>query len=323
MAKEELENMEPPTSIDPYATLNVGLTATAEEVRGAYRKLALRLHPDKAAPDDRNKAHRAFQDLAFAYAILSDERRRKRYDATGNTSETLDLDDDDFNWGDFFRTQYSELVTAEKISDFEKTYKKSEEERLDVLKAYRQRKGNMNGVFNDVMLSNPLDDEDRFREYIDRAVEGGEVEAFKAYAEESDRSRQARMKKAQKERTEAEDHVKEMGPSARGKKEGGKKIKGKTEDIGDLALMIQQRNGQRRDNFLEGLLDKYGGKGKKKRGAPPDLDEPSEEAFAEMGRRKKQRTTKKDQDEAAEHEGGGPIKRSKSPRTRNARKAKA
>ena len=317
MAEQNSDQLEPPTSIDPYATLNIPTTATAAEVRSSYRKLALRLHPDKAAPTERDGANKAFQDLAFAYAILSDERRRKRYDATGNTSESLDLDDDDFNWTDFFRTQFSELITAERISEFQRTYQKSEEERTDVLEAYRKGKGSLDKVFENVVLSNALEDETRFRAYIDDAIKDGEVESYKAYSEESERSRQRRHKKAQREKEEAEMHAQELGAGDSRRSKEGKEAKGKTEDLTDLALLIQQRNEQRRDNFLDGLLDKYGGKEKKgeKRGSRLGQDEPSEEAFAEIGRRTKQKLGEMKEDEQE-----GLRQRGKRSRGRNAKK---
>ncbi|MCJ1325887.1 hypothetical protein MMC10_002550 [Thelotrema lepadinum] len=324
MANHNSDQLEPPTSIDPYAVLDIPTTATAAEVRSSYRKLALRLHPDKAAPADSDSANKAFQHLAFAYAILSDERRRKRYDATGNTSETLDLDDDDFNWTDFFRTQFSELITTERIAEFQRTYQKSEEERKDVLEAYRKGKGSLDKIFENVVLSNPLEDEVRFRTYIDDAITNGELESYKAYAEESEKSRQRRHKRAQKEKEEASAHAHELGVGENNKPKRGKKAKGKTEDLTDLALLIQQRNGQRRENFLDGLLDKYGGKENKrgaKRGSPVAQGEPSEEAFAEMGRRKKQKVNEKDGDKGADGEQAGSAQRAKRSQARNVVKA--
>ena len=288
--------MEPPTGIDPYTILQVPITASTSEIRSAYRKLALRLHPDKAAPADRETANKSFQDLAFAYAVLGDERRRNRYDATGNIGETLDLNDDGFDWGDFFRTQYAELVTAEKIAEFHQTYKGSAEERQDVLDAYRKGHGNLDYIFEHVVLSNPLDDEDRFRQYIDEAIQHKEIVSLKAYAQESIKTRQRRHGKAKKEKEEAETYTK---AHAKNETKSKSKSKAGSTDMNDLALQIQQRNEQRRDTFLDGLLEKYGGKGKKLGTSDlATLDEPDEEAFAEMGRRKKRKL-----DSAALHDG--------------------
>jgi hypothetical protein len=65
-----------------YDLLGVAPDAGAAEIKKAYRKTALRLHPDKNA-DDPNATER-FQDVGKAYQILSDERLRAAYDAGGS-----------------------------------------------------------------------------------------------------------------------------------------------------------------------------------------------------------------------------------------------
>jgi DnaJ-class molecular chaperone len=66
---------------DLYKTLEIGREATDEEVRKAYKKLALRCHPDKN-PDD-PKAQDTFKEISRAYAILSDSQKRRAYDDFG------------------------------------------------------------------------------------------------------------------------------------------------------------------------------------------------------------------------------------------------
>jgi molecular chaperone DnaJ len=63
---------------DYYAALGVAKSATAADIKKAYRKLARELHPDKN-PDDA-KAEARFKDVSEAYDVLSDEERRKEYD---------------------------------------------------------------------------------------------------------------------------------------------------------------------------------------------------------------------------------------------------
>ena len=113
--EEELDVDDAPTSIDPYAVLSVPKDATSDQIKSAYRMLALKHHPDKVSEDEKETAHTKFQEIAFAYAILSDERRRSAYDATGRTEESLDLDDDTFDWVSYYREQYKDVVTADVI----------------------------------------------------------------------------------------------------------------------------------------------------------------------------------------------------------------
>ena len=244
-------------------------------------------HIDKVAHHERYDAHSKFQEIAFAYAILSDDRRRKRYDTTGNTAETLDIEDDDFNWLDFFRAQWADTVTWDKINDFAGKYKGSDEERQDVLSAFRRCKGNMTKLFREVMLCNVLDDEERFRTILDGAIADGEVEAYDAYVNEPEKKRQVRRKQAEKDAREAEKHAKDMGLNGH-KKE--RKEKG-TSGEDDLAAMIQQRQKGRAANFLDDLEAKYAAP-KAKKGRKRPSEEPPEEAFQKMGAKAKKQKKK-------------------------------
>lgn len=67
---------------DYYKTLNVSKTASQDEIKKAYRKLAREYHPD-VNPDDPN-AEEKFKDINEAYQVLSDEDKRKKYDQFGS-----------------------------------------------------------------------------------------------------------------------------------------------------------------------------------------------------------------------------------------------
>ena len=120
-------------------------------------------------------------------------------------------------------------------------YQGTEEETNDLLEAFKKFEGNMDRIFENIVFSNVLDDEDRFRTIIDKAVKDGKVKGYKAYTEEPEKQRQTRYKEAQKEAKEAEKEHKKM---KREKKEKGEN---------DLAALIQGRQKSRMDAFISGL----------------------------------------------------------------------
>ncbi|EEH42143.1 uncharacterized protein PADG_06963 [Paracoccidioides brasiliensis Pb18] len=301
--EDELMPDEPPSSINPYEVLGVDEAATADQIKSAYRKQALKHHPDKAPPTAKESAHKKFQELAFAYAILSDPRRRRRYDTTGSTAETLHSlndDDDDFNWIDFFRQQFATVIDGAAIDKIKSEYQGSEQEREDLLAAYERWKGDLDKVYEEVMLSNVLEDDKRFREIIDGAIAEGKVEGWPKYTAETERRRVARIARVRKEAEEAEKVAGELGVvKGKGKGKGGMN-KGDEDggaDLNGLAALIQQRQKSRAATFLDDLEARYapaagskggngpGSKGKKRKGRHGD-DKPPEEAFLATANRK-------------------------------------
>lgn len=66
---------------DYYEVLGVARDASAEEVKRQYRKLALKFHPDRNKSAD---AQEHFKEISEAYAVISDDKRRRMYDAHGH-----------------------------------------------------------------------------------------------------------------------------------------------------------------------------------------------------------------------------------------------
>src|SRR5438034_4850842 len=67
---------------DYYDILGVSRTATDQEIKSSYRKLALQFHPDRNP--DNHEAEEKFKEAAEAYSVLSDAQKRAQYDRFGH-----------------------------------------------------------------------------------------------------------------------------------------------------------------------------------------------------------------------------------------------
>ena len=82
-------------TIDYYEVLGVSKTADGREIKSAYRKLALTYHPDKNPGD--KAAEDKFKQINEAYAVLSDDEKRSRYDRFGSAEGGAQFSGDIFD----------------------------------------------------------------------------------------------------------------------------------------------------------------------------------------------------------------------------------
>src|SRR5512135_1700205 len=80
--RESSERAAPPKRRDLYSVLGVARTATTDEIKKAYRKLARKHHPDRNPGN--KQAEERFKEISQAHDVLSDPEKRKAYDRGGS-----------------------------------------------------------------------------------------------------------------------------------------------------------------------------------------------------------------------------------------------
>ncbi len=224
-----------------YEALGVSQDATEHEIRKAYFKLAVKVHPDRN-PDDAQATER-FQSLQKIYEVLMDPEKRRIYDQTGCLDDEDMLSEEKFeSLYEYYKKQFNE-VTADAIEEFKSSYQMSEEEMNDVLCYYEEFHGNMQSVFDHVMLSEPDVDSERFQTYIDDALEDGRLsECYDMY-----KSWKSALSKKKRKRSSKK-------VAAPPKKSSQKKSKASSME--DLAGAIMAR--RHVQSGIQSLAEKYG-----------------------------------------------------------------
>jgi len=291
---------------DLYDVLSCPRDADRAKLRKCYYRAALKYHPDRSANnsggggDDQNSsAHRQFQAISMCYQILGDDEVRAEYDETGVIPQDAPDDDDKTSGADQWKAYFDRIfgkVTRTDIEAFATKYKCSDEERRDVLKEFKARKGDLLKMLDYVMLSEFRDAIRWVEDYIRPAMESGELsDKFRATMEKTlvscqkkaDRERKAEeegnAENESDEETETEsegmeeDNVspppsKRQTASSKGKKETPKKGKptkakaakqqkkgkGSKNDMSDLVAQIQNRRGGSGGNMFASLGARYG-----------------------------------------------------------------
>jgi len=257
-------------NVDLYAVLTLQSSTDAETIRKSYRKLALMYHPDKqsnSSEEERKRASTKFQQVSFAYAVLSDEKRRKRYDSTGRTDEGLGIEaDEDGGWEAYFEDLF-DRVTREKLDEMKKEYQGSSEEVEDLKATYIETSGSLDDIMKHIPHST-VDDEPRFIVLLSKLISHGELDALPLWESSSkdEKAKLVRKKQSQKEAKEAEELAKELGvwdefygSGKVGQRKGKGKKQQDTQEDGDtsaLQALILKRQ-KDRGTFFDNLEAKY------------------------------------------------------------------
>ena len=234
-------------SKDLYQVLGVEKTASSGQIKKAYHKISLQVHPDRVGEEGREESTKKFQCVGAVYAILSDDERRGLYDDTGEVEDEMDpLQDKDKDWEEYWRFLFPK-VTLDDIEKFEKEYRHSEEEKEDLKKAYVESEGDMGQIIDTIMCARE-EDEERFRELINEMIKAKEVKKYKAFTKSNKAEKENRKRAAAAEAEEAEAAAKELGL-------------GEGEDSLRAMILARQSNrGAAANSFLDGLAEKYGNK---------------------------------------------------------------
>jgi molecular chaperone DnaJ len=92
---------------DYYEVLGLAKDASPEAIKKAYRRMALKCHPDRVAESEKAKAEEKFKEVSEAYEILSDSDKRATYDQYGHEGLRGAFGKDGFKWQNF--THFSDL----------------------------------------------------------------------------------------------------------------------------------------------------------------------------------------------------------------------
>ncbi|XP_055716302.1 J domain-containing protein CG6693 [Phlebotomus papatasi] len=226
---------------DVYKLLDIDKNTLEKDVKKAYYKLSLKVHPDRVPEEEKAEATEKFKILGKIHAVLSDPDRKKLYEEKG----IIDDDEDETKlatWIEMWKTIFKP-ISDEDIDNYQKNYVGSDLEKSDIKKAYLGGKGCINYMMSAVPFM-AVEDEPRIIELVKEWIEAGEVPEFKIFTEEPKAKRNRRHKKYARESLEAEEIKAKLA------KEGN--------SLEKQIMKRQNERAQQYDNFFDDLLKKYG-----------------------------------------------------------------
>ena len=151
--------------------LGVSYYVFQEDIKKSYRKLALKYHPDREGGSENH-----FKAISIIYSTLSDEEKRKIYDEGGLTSDHGGMSGDFDFWYKYYRDMFPPL-TVSQIDEYKEKYIGSQSEREDIIKYYRESKGDLMMMINYIMFAE-IEDSDNMKRIVaivEKAINLGEI----------------------------------------------------------------------------------------------------------------------------------------------------
>jgi len=197
-------------------------------VQKAFRKKAIIFHPDK-----RNGDREKFEEAKFACDVLSDAKKRRRYDEDGMTDDLAS------EWNS--KDVRGPSVTKEELLAFKKEYQGSQEEIDDIVQLYNE--GCSLADLAEQMWFGHMDEEARYVVIINAQIDAGNIERVDAFfVPESKVNKSKRKRRADKEAKEAEELAQQLASR-------GSALLAEPSAGGDLVSLIQSRNAARVAGF--------------------------------------------------------------------------
>lgn len=218
-----------------YDVLNLNKDASEDQIKKAYRKVSLKVHPDRVDDDLKEEATKKFQTLAQVHYVLSDSERRRLYDDHGIIANEDSLESE-ADWVNYWRLLFPK-VTEKDITGFMDKYIGSKDEEDDLIKVYNRYEGDLDKICE----SHIGYDEERTVADLKRLLKAGKIESFDKFVKESAERKARRKKKAEREAKQAE--------KARSKIQG--------EDLSDLTAIIQRKSEHGFNSMIASLEAKY------------------------------------------------------------------
>lgn len=228
-----------------YEVLNVYKEASDNEIKKAYRKTSLKVHPDRVGEAEKERATQKFQVLAQVHYVLSDRDRRKLYDEHGIIAN--DSLENEANWAEYWRLLFPK-ISEKDIAAFLDTYMGSEEEEQDLIQIYQRYKGDMDKISE----SHIGFDEKRTHDQLSRLIDEGKIPKYNKFSKDSGAKRERRKKRAEKEAAEADKMRQEM------EKKTGMTLN----SMDDLTAMIKRKSQNGFDSMMASLEAKYANESK-------------------------------------------------------------